>query len=357
MTVVRRSTVAEKESSMRRKQVAITGTASVLLGSLVLSACGATGEAGSGDSDEESPVTLRLATTQVEDAPENAALWDFVEIVENEAPWVDFQYVGGPETVEPTDAAESVQTGAFDIASVCTCYYTQVVPEAGALDLAPTSPSEDRENGALDMMNEWHQENGLYVLGGSIDQMSYFMHFGEDYQNLDIENLDLDGWLMRSAQTAQPAVEALGAEVVNLPISEVYTAMDRGTIDGFAAGNVGMYELGIAEPIEASLDVDLVWVRYPILFNQDRWNEMSPGTQEVLQNAMIEVEGDLGDTFGELIAEEHERWEEDGKELLTPSESSAETIASEARDGMWEVILDAAPRAQELRDLYSNIDQ
>ncbi|QYH35459.1 TRAP transporter substrate-binding protein DctP [Salinibacterium sp. M195] len=319
---------------------------------LVAAGCAST-PGGTTPDGERTPVVLNLSTTQVEDAPENAALWEFVDLVESKADWISFDYIGGPETIAPNDAAESVQLGAVDIASVCSCYYTQVVPEAGAFDVAPTSPAEDRENGALELQQAWHEEAGFHLLGNSIHDMSFIMHFGPRYKELDIENLDLSSLLMRSAQTAQPAVEAFGAEVVTLPISEVYTAMERNAIDGFAAGNVGMYKLGIAEPIKASLMADLIYVRYPILMNLNTWNSLDEETQTVLTEAMAETEGHLSDIFGPLLEEEHAQWEADGKELLVPSDAAQERIAEQARGSLWDRLIELSPRVQELKDLYA----
>ncbi|MBK1788013.1 TRAP transporter substrate-binding protein DctP [Prauserella cavernicola] len=319
------------------------------IASMVLSGCLS---AGGGVVSKDGKVTLRLATTQTRDAPENLGLWKLIERLEKDAPWITIDYVGGPETIAPNDAAENVQSGALDLASVSSAYYTQTLPEAEVFDLTPNAPSVDRESGALDVINNWHEEVGLRVLGVTISEMAYMLHFGSRWTEIDIADPDLTGWLMRGGPTQQPMLEALGAEVVNMPVGEIYTAMERGTIDGFAAGNSGMYDLGIAEPIKASYMAPYLTIRYPLLMNLQTWHSLDDRTRQALDKAMTELEISLPDIYRPVVEDEYERWAGDGKELLEPTAAETERFQSRARDIGWELLEQRAPRATEVRDFY-----
>lgn len=307
---------------------------------------------GSGAVSDDGEVTLRLATTQTRDAPENLGLWQMVKKLEDDAPWITIDYVGGPEAITPNDAAENVQSGALDLASVSSAYYTQILPEAEVFDLTPNDPAVDRESGALDLINTWHEEVGLHVLGSTISEMAYMLHFGSRWSEIDVEEPDLSGWLMRGGPTQQPMLEALGAEVVNMPVGEIYTAMERGTIDGFAAGNTGMYALGIAEPIEASYRAPYLTIRYPLLMNLDTWNSLDDRTRDALESAMTELEVALPEIYGPVIDDEYAQWADDGKEQLIPSEAGTERFQERARDIGWDLLEARVPRAVEVRSLY-----
>lgn len=334
-----------------RRRLLTHGALPISVFALVVTACG-----GSSDpaADEREEVVLRLATTQTRDAPENLGVWRLEEILEEEAPWITIQYVGGPEAIAPFDAAENVSTGAIHLANVSSAYYTQLVPEAEVYDLTPNPPHLDRESGAHDVINTWHEPAGLYVLGGTTAEFSHMLHFGERYTELDIEDLDLSGWLMRGNPVTQPIIEDLGGSVVTLPVGEIYTAMERGTINGFSAGNIGMYALGIAEPIEASLMVELLAVRYPMLFHLQTWESLDEETQEALTSAMIQVEQELPQIFGELVQEEYDQRAADGKVALEPSQEAAEALQQRARDVSWDLLVDRLPHTSEVRDLYEN---
>ncbi|TCP53071.1 TRAP-type C4-dicarboxylate transport system substrate-binding protein [Tamaricihabitans halophyticus] len=331
----------------RRRMVPMLAT--VVVASIVLSGCLSPG---GGAVSEDGKVTLRLATTQTRDSPENIGLWRMIERLERDAPWITIDYVGGPETIEPNDAAENVQSGALDMASVSSAYYTQILPEAEVFDLTPNDPAVDRESGALELINSWHEEVGLHVLGVTIAEMAYMLHFGSRWSEIDITEPDLTGWLMRGGPTQQPMLEALGAEVVNMPVGEIYTAMERGTIDGFAAGNSGMYDLGIAEPIKASYMAPYLTIRYPLLMNLQTWLTLDERTREALSTAMAELERSLPDIYRPVIEGEYQRWAEDGKELLEPTEGDVDRFQARARDIGWELLVARTPRAAEVRELY-----
>ncbi|WP_308797553.1 TRAP transporter substrate-binding protein DctP [Agromyces silvae] len=338
---------------MSRKNRARTLGVAAFAAALTMTMTGCLGGgAGGGAMAEGGEVTLRLATTQTKDAPENLGLWRIVEKLEEDAPWITIEYVGGPEAITPNDAAENVQSGALDLANVSSAYYTQILPEAEVFDLTPNQPAEDRENGALDLINEWHEEVGLHVLGATISDMAYMLHFGDRWPEIDLENPDLSGWLMRGGPTQQPMLEALGAEVVNMPVGEIYTAMERGTIDGFAAGNTGMYALGIAEPIQASYRAPYLTIRYPLLMNLDTWNSLDERSQEALTDAVAEVERELPEIYGPIIEEEYAQWESEGKEQLLPTEAGIERFQQQARDIGWDLLEARVPRAAEVRAFY-----
>lgn len=340
--------------SPNRNRRLLIGVAACSLFTFALTGCL---DSGGAQTNAEGEVTLRLATTQTKDAPENLGLWEFVETLEETAPWINIEYVGGPEAITPNDAAENVQTGALDMASVSSAYYTQLLPESEVFDLTPNDPIVDRESGALDLINEWHNEVGLQVLGVTVSEMAYMFHFGDRWPELDPENLDLDGFMMRGGPTQQPMLEAMGAEVVNMPVSEIYTAMERGTIDGFAAGNNGMYALGIAEPIQASYLVPYLTIRYPLLMNLDTWNNLDDRTQEALTSAMVDLETDLPELYSPIIQAEYDQWSEDGKEALIPSDEAAEQFQDEARQIGWDLLINRVDRVEELRAIYDASDR
>lgn len=337
--------------SSKRSRRLFPVAATATIAALSLTGCLDSGGSAVGDDGE---VTLRLATTQTRDAPENIGLWQLVERLEETAPWINIEYVGGPEAITPNDAAENVQSGALDMASVSSAYYTQVLPESEVFDLTPNDPIVDRESGALDLINEWHNEVGLHVLGVTVSEMAYMFHFGERWQELDPENLDLSGFLMRGGPTQQPMLEAMGAEVVNMPVSEIYTAMERGTIDGFAAGNNGMYALGIAEPIEASYLVPYLTIRYPLLMNLNTWESLDERTQDALAEAMTELETELPALYEPIIQDEYDQWAEDGKEALIPSPEAADAFQEQAREIGWELLEARVERVGDLREIYES---
>lgn len=339
----------------RTKKIAVV--AAVAAGLLALSACSADGDApngvGGGNGEEgPAPVTIRATTAQVETANEHLGFWAFVDELKETAPWVTIEYMGGPETIPGIEQAEAVMSGAVDMASNCACYYSHIVQVADAMALAPTTPLEDRENGALDRQNELHGEYGLFVLGQGMDFYGAQLQLGDRHTELDPDDIDFTGWLIRAGGAHLPLVEALGGEAVNLPIGDVYNAMDRGTVDGFIAGNFGVEGLGLKEPVAATLDVETVGSVYPIIMNRAKWDSLEPETQDALTAAMIAVEGQLESIYAPLVQGQLDDFEADGKVIITPSPAEAERITRVVNEATWDDLLSRSPEALEFAELY-----
>jgi TRAP-type C4-dicarboxylate transport system substrate-binding protein len=66
--------------------------------------------------------------------------------------------------------------------------------------------------------------------------------YGELHSRAPVRNLeDLKGMMIRSFTAVAPAVQALGAETVFIPLSELYSALQRGVVDG-GLSSVADYE-------------------------------------------------------------------------------------------------------------------
>lgn len=338
----------------RTKKSAVIAFA--VAGLLALGGCssgvGATDGATSGSVDGHAPVTIRATTAQVENANEHLGFWAFVEELKTTAPWITVEYMGGPETIPGVEQAEAVMSGAVDMASICACYYSHIVQFADAMALAPTTPLEDRSNGALDLQNELSEQYGLFVLGQGMDFYGAQLQLGERYTELDMDDIDFSGWLVRAGGAHVPLVEALGGEAVNLPISDVFNAMDRGTVDAFIAGNFGVEGLGLKEPVSATLDVDTVGSVYPIIMNRAKWDGLDAETQQALTDAMITVEGELESIYAPLVQAQLDDFEDDGKVILTPSEAEAARITELTNEASWADLLKRSPEAEQFATIY-----
>ena len=83
----------------------------------------------------------------------------------------------------------------------------------------------------------------------------------------------------------------LGAQVINLPSTELYTALERGTVDLTAWTQIGLMDLNWDRYIKYRIGPDFFSTDLMIiLVNQKKWNALSPKTREILQRVAIEHE-------------------------------------------------------------------
>ena len=141
---------------------------------------------------------------------------------------LSIKYVGGPEIFGPFQGCESLQKGIVDMAYTAAAYNTGVIPEVDAMKLMQTLPWKDRESGAYALMEKWHNEKGLEFLARASTGQGF-----QGYLNVDRTKPDLHGLTMRVVPIYIPLIKALGAKGVSTAGGEVYTALERGTVDGF----------------------------------------------------------------------------------------------------------------------------
>src|SRR4029434_5393978 len=80
----------------------------------------------------------------------------------------------------------------------------------------------------------------------------------------------------------------LGAQVINLPSTELYTALERGTVDITAWTKIGLMDLNWDRYIKYRIGPDFFQTDLMIIMNQKKWNALSPKSKDILQKVAIE---------------------------------------------------------------------
>jgi len=96
---------------------------------------------------------------------------------------------------------------------------------------------------------------------------------------------DYKGLKMRTSGTAQATVyRALGAIPTELSSKEVYTALQRGTIDGVTAGTSRFRRSKYYEVAPyITVDVTAPYVSFWLVINEDAWKTLSPDDQKLFE--------------------------------------------------------------------------
>jgi TRAP-type mannitol/chloroaromatic compound transport system substrate-binding protein len=187
---------------------------------------------------------------------------------------ISVNYIGGPEVFAPTQGCESLQKGIIDMAYTAGAYNTGVVPEADAIKLMASLPWEDRDSGAFDLMNKWHNTKGLEFLARASSGQSF-----QGFLNDKRTTPDLKGLTMRIVPIYKPLIEPLGAKAVMTAGGEVYTALERGTVDGFWWGGRDITPWAWNEVCKYIWGPGFWTVDVYVMMNKDKWNSLSKEQQ------------------------------------------------------------------------------
>lgn len=266
---------------------------------------------------------------------------------------IQIEYLGGGGGVmNPFELGNAIQSGVVAIGNLPGAYYTGLVPETDALKLSELTAPEQRANGAWDYVNQLHMEKmNAYDLARQKDCVPFHL-----YLNKRIEGPDLTGLKIRVTPIYREFFAALGASNIQTAPGEVYTALERGTVDGYGWPIQGVLDLGWHEVTKYRVDPGFYRVAVDVLVNLDVWNGLSDDQKAVLREAGDWLESLCAEDL-QINEEEKRRQAEAGIETITFSGADAEKWLETAQEAGWAAVIAANPEhGPKLRELLTKPD-
>ncbi len=236
---------------------------------------------------EETTVNFLTAWSEVVDAIGDGyfPLRDAIESLSGGAMKVN---TVGPDAVHAFEQLAPVRDGVFDMLFTHGSYHADFTTLASAIDLAAATPQVWAECGATELLRQAYQDNvGVRFLGFLPTDLGY------RFMTKELQPIpDLTGLKLRGSAAFRPLYESLGGIVVNLPITEVYTALQKDIIDGLAMGapeaiawNFKFYEVAsyLYGPSFSASGITLV-------ANNDWWHSLSDAQQDVVEQAIAHAQ-------------------------------------------------------------------
>jgi TRAP-type C4-dicarboxylate transport system substrate-binding protein len=202
------------------------------------------------------------------------------------------QVRGGPEAIGMMEQPRAVRDGVVDMVYTPCAFYAGQVPECDALSASTIDGPTARKNGGAQLLNEIHQKRAGVVMLGWVDSGIRFNLWSTKEPKLDAGgHIDIKGFKVRG----NPIYNAfltnyLGAQVINLPSTELYTALERGTVDLTAWTQIGLMDLNWDRYIKYRITPDFFTTDLVILINKKKWDSLSPKTRDILNRTVIEHE-------------------------------------------------------------------
>ena len=246
---------------------------------------------------------------------------------------------GGAKVMPPFEVANAVKSGVVDIANVAGGFYTTVLPESDALSLSTLSAQDLRKNGAHEYINKlWNEKLNVQYLGRSVDALPINI-----FLRKPITKPDLTGMRMRVIPLYRPFLESLNAQsLLTIPPGEVYTALERGLLDGYGWPVIGLFDVGIEKQTKYRVDPGFYSVEVGVLVNLNTWKKMTDPQRAFLNKMAIWME-DLNLANPKLIEEEKKRHAAAGIEAITFTGKEAQDYVTKANDSVWAAVIKRSP--------------
>ncbi len=257
----------------------------------------------------------------------------------------------GPDVVPPFEAVTATSRGVVDMAHTTPAFYATNLPEANALHFATGTCEQYRRAGALDVLDQVHREKTNTAFLGCGGGGAGFVFLTKD----PVQNIEyFRGKKIRTTGLYTPILDALGASPVEIPPAEVYTALERGVMDGVAWPENGIIERKLQEVVKYMVKPTWFEVRLSTLINVDAWNRLPPHLQTVLQNTVLEMEPEADAFFRELTQKEQADLQQQGMTIVTLPPAEGEKLLRIVEDSTWAKIERDSPEwGPRLREAFT----
>ena len=285
-------------------------------------------------------VALRAVTAFAEKTTYSRGFEAFVERV-NEAGKgiIRINYIGGPKAMPPFEVGNALKNGVVEIANVTGAFYTNLLPEADAWKLTQRPMAELRKNGGYDTMAALYaQKMNAILLARLVDDNPFHL-----YLNKRIASPDLKGLKLRITPVYRDFFQALGGTVVQTAPGEVYTALERGVVDGYGWPITGIFDLGWNERTKYRVDPGFYSAEVSILINKTVWDGLNPAQQAILRKAADRGEAEAAATFAKDNAAETERQTRAGIEAITFDAAAIKHYLDVAYEAGWAGVIRQSP--------------
>src|SRR5215467_726961 len=280
--------------------------------------------------------TLRAVSSFAEKTTYSRGFELFIERVNRDGKGVlQINYIGGPKAMPPFEVGNALKSGVVDVANSTGAFYTNVMPEADAWKLTERPMSELRKNGGYDYMAQLYADkmNAIF-LARHVDGNPFHL-----YINKPISSPDLTGLKIRITPVYRDFFQALGATVVHTAPGEVYTALERGVVDGYGWPITGIFDLGWHEKTKYRVDPGFYTAEVSILVNRGSWDRLNEAQKDILRRSAERGEAEAIAEFAEENEREIKRQAAAGIQTIKFEGATASAYVAKAYQAGWDGII------------------
>jgi TRAP-type C4-dicarboxylate transport system substrate-binding protein len=265
---------------------------------------------------------------------------EWIEKVNKEGKGVlQLNFIGGPKAIPTFEVGNAVKTGVVDISLSTGAFYTNVMPEADILKLSEVSAAEQRRNGAYVLINKiWQEKANMYYLARVVEFTPFHL-----YLNKKIDKPDLTGLKIRITPVYRDFFQALGASVMTTAPGEVYTALERGVIDGYGWPIHALFDLNWQEKTKFRVDPGFYNAEVSLTMNYDKWKSMPGPARDMLMREVLAYERQ-NDFWKSYNQEETKRQAQAGIQTISFDAATSRTYVEKAKEVGWANAIKASPQ-------------
>jgi TRAP-type transport system periplasmic protein len=235
-------------------------------------------------------IELKAVSTFPRTHPNTAGFLKFIDAVNAKGKGlVHIKFIGGPEVAPPPQQPIALRNGLFDMVFGPCTYYVGLFPECD-FTAGFKTPMEARKLGGYKLVDgAMRQKLGATFLARFDSGLGLYLSLENKPQFKDgLPNLS--GMKIRSSPAYRDFIKELGSTAVVTPISQIYTALERGVVEGVGGDLDDIQKQGLYKYLKYWIEPPFDMAGVLLIANADKWDHLPPKVSDLIQSTAIDYE-------------------------------------------------------------------
>ena len=285
-------------------------------------------------------ITLRMVSAFPENQFYVKRTIEWIEKVNKEGKGtLQINFIGGPKAIPTFEVGKAVQSGVVDLGFTTGAFYTNVMPEADILKLAETSAAEQRKNGGYELINRiWAEKANMRYLAKVVEFTPFHI-----YLTKKIDKPDLTGLKIRITPVYREFFQSMNAQVMTIPPGEVYTALERGVVDGYGWPIHALFDLNWHEKTKYRVDPGFYNAEVGVVMNLDKYKGLPAKARAFIEREALAYERQ-NDFWKSYNQEEAKRQAAAGIQVIRFDAATSKAYVEKSKEIGWANAIKSSPQ-------------
>ena len=256
--------------------------------------------------------------------------------------------ISGPETVPPFEQLQPASTGVFQMLFTHGIYHYGTTGMAVGMDAVRGDLDARRKSGLFEAIDKHYQKHGLKLVGLPISATKgYHIVLRAPVS----PNGDLAGRKIRGTPSYHTVIGMLGASPVVLPGGEVYSALEKGVVDGAAWPASGVLAMRWYEVAKYMLRPSFGRNHYLLLVNLNAWNRLTEAERNAMLAEARKVEDIWFREYDRMVQDEEGELIKRGMRITEMGSEQKAKLQAAWASAQWDLV--EKKNGQEGKDLHA----
>jgi TRAP-type transport system periplasmic protein len=202
------------------------------------------------------------------------------------------KYLGGPEVTPRKQQANALKRGLVDVIFCPAAYYGGALAAARLPGAHNRGIDEIRANGGYEMMQKaWGKGLNARILAWThFKGQKFFVYTKFKPKLSEKTGIDLTGIKIRGTGLYKAFMKAMGATVIVISPGDVYSALERGLVQGVAWPWGSMAKYGWEKFLKYRIEPAFYGATMTLLVNSNKWASLSKASKMQIEKQALAYE-------------------------------------------------------------------